>query len=403
MNLRGARILIADDQSDVARTLTEPLRAAGAVLRFVDDGEQALEAIRQGGNDLLIVDMKMPPHEWGGLWLLEQLQKREIALPALVLSGEGQQRQTIAAMRYGAKDWISKGKASDELQPTSLLQLQMASEKAVEAMATRGPSPLAYGFARYRRAIGGELQYSEALRILEELVRFVAVVGLASSDPERCGPLLKVQAAALARPSFGSWLTVTRELSENRNASFAFMTLSRHLMPQDKQFQSIVKLRNNQHHGGGDPSPAEREMVFRVIERCAHRFSSTPFAIGSHAQMRLVNDQVKVDVKEYKGAFPPRPAEFQVGEQKFLSSPDPYLFYSDEPPERLDPWLCVIDTDGQYSLGVFDGIAARKPGHVDAGDALLYTDPASGERQKRRSDRLASWGEIERWFALAEA
>jgi hypothetical protein len=60
-------------------------------------------------------------------------------------------------------------------------------------MATNGPSPLAYPFARYQRAIGGDLQYAEALRLLEEILRFVALIGLATCDPLRCGPFKKLQ------------------------------------------------------------------------------------------------------------------------------------------------------------------------------------------------------------------
>ena len=183
MSLSGARILVADDQPDVARTLTSPLRAGGALLRFVGDGQQAMEAIRAGGIDLLIADMKMPPNEWGGLWLLEQLQQHQIEIPTLVLSGEGQQRQTIQAMRFGAKDWISKSRAHSELATNCTMQLEIAFRQGVEAMATGGPGPLAYGYARYQRSIGGELQYSEGLRLLEEILRFVALIGLASSDP----------------------------------------------------------------------------------------------------------------------------------------------------------------------------------------------------------------------------
>ena len=269
---------------------TQPLRAAGAVLRYVGDGEQALKVIREGGNDLLIADMKMPPNDWGGLWLLQQLQQHQIGLPALVLSGEGQQRQTIEAMRFGAKDWISKGQADTELVANCTLQLETSLQHAVEAMATSAPSPLAYGYARYQRAIGGELQYSEGLRLLEEILRLVTLIGLASIDP-MSGGLRRLQPSRLARPSFGTWLAAIRELSGSESVSPLFASLSRHLMPQgDKQFQAITQLRNNQSHGGGDASLADRDLVFRTIEVCAHRFLSTPFAIGSHAQMRYVNN-----------------------------------------------------------------------------------------------------------------
>jgi CheY-like chemotaxis protein len=401
VSLSGARILVADDQPDVARTLTEPLRAGGAVLRFVDDGQQALEVIRAGGNDLLIADMKMPPNDWGGLWLLDQLQQHQIGIPTLVLSGEGQQRQTIQAMRFGAKDWISKGRADTELATNCTMLLETGLRQGVEAMATGGPSPLAYGFARYRRSIGGELQYSEGLRLLEEILRFVALIGLASSDPVH-GGFRKLQPERLARPSFGTWLAAIRELSGSTGASPLFGALSCHLMPQgDKEFQVITQLRNNQHHGGGDAGPADRDLVFRTIEVCAHRFLSTPFTIGSHAEMRYVTSRLEVTFKEHRGAFAPRSTEITLAEPEFLNSPDPYLFSGDQAPILLDPWLCVFDADarGTPSLGVFDGVKAAKPNHVGPEDILLYTDPAAGERRKQRSDRIATWAEVEAVFA----
>ena len=129
MSLSGARILVADDQPDVARTLTSPLRAGGALLRFVGDGQQAMEAIRAGGIDLLIADMKMPPNEWGGLWLLEQLQQHQIEIPTLVLSGEGQQRQTIQAMRFGARTGSRKAGPTVNWRPIARCSWKLHSVK----------------------------------------------------------------------------------------------------------------------------------------------------------------------------------------------------------------------------------------------------------------------------------
>jgi CheY-like chemotaxis protein len=95
---------VADDQSDVARTLCRPLHNAGARLRFVDNGRAALEQIATRPTDLVLVDMKMPPDEWGGLWLLQELQNGSWAVPAIALSGEGSKSQVIQALRLGAKD-----------------------------------------------------------------------------------------------------------------------------------------------------------------------------------------------------------------------------------------------------------------------------------------------------------
>ena len=68
IHLSRVRILVADDQVDVARTLCSALRRHGALLTFVADAEQAYTRVDAEPYDLLIVDMKMPPGEWGSLW-----------------------------------------------------------------------------------------------------------------------------------------------------------------------------------------------------------------------------------------------------------------------------------------------------------------------------------------------
>lgn len=75
MTIQHPRVLVIDDQQDVAKTLTAPLTRAGMTLEFAADGEDGLERNVFGDFDLLVVDMKMPPGEWGGLWLLEQLKR----------------------------------------------------------------------------------------------------------------------------------------------------------------------------------------------------------------------------------------------------------------------------------------------------------------------------------------
>ena len=65
--------------------------------------------------DLILVDMKMPPEEWGGLWLLRELRKGGWTIPVVALSGEGSKRQVIEAQRLGANSWVDKDQAGEEL------------------------------------------------------------------------------------------------------------------------------------------------------------------------------------------------------------------------------------------------------------------------------------------------
>jgi hypothetical protein len=198
-------------------------------------------------------------------------------------------------------------------------------------------------------------------------------------------------------------LALINELADNDSASPLFATLTRHLMPAgDKPWQAMARLRNSQHHRGSDPEAADKKAVFATVGTCAHRLQSTPFTLGSHALMRYVNKQLELSVRECRGAFPPRSTELTLAEPEFLHSPDPYLFSDEDAPIRLNPWFCVFETDaeqGNSSLAVFDGVKTRKPNRTDADDVLVYTDPTTGERSKRRADRATTWGDVSAWFA----
>ena len=109
------KILWADDQVDVVKSFSRLLDPLNPFLEFCSSGEETLDAINRVHFDLLILDLKMPPGEWGGLWLLEQFNRKEIHLPVIIMSGEGSQAETIKALRLGADDYITKENVEDEL------------------------------------------------------------------------------------------------------------------------------------------------------------------------------------------------------------------------------------------------------------------------------------------------
>ncbi|MFD1277605.1 PleD family two-component system response regulator [Streptomyces kaempferi] len=139
--LANMRILVADDQMDVARTLCRPLHKEGARLRFAADGHTALQEIDTHPFDLLLIDMKMPPEEWGGLWLLRQLKERKCRIPNLVLSGEGSKQQVIEALRLDAVDWVVKGTAGEELLDRCAATVADRLGESLELATHRLPTP----------------------------------------------------------------------------------------------------------------------------------------------------------------------------------------------------------------------------------------------------------------------
>jgi DNA-binding response OmpR family regulator len=113
---QSLRILWLDDQPDVSRTLSSLLEELHPEIVYCQDGERAFDLVMTDRFDLLILDLCVPPGEWGGLWLLENVVETlgAVAPPVLILSGEGSQLETIKAMRLGA-DYVTKEQALSEL------------------------------------------------------------------------------------------------------------------------------------------------------------------------------------------------------------------------------------------------------------------------------------------------
>lgn len=125
------RILWVDDQIDVAKSFSTVLDSTGADIDFCADGEQALARASSEKYDLILTDLAMPPGQWGGLWLLENLRTRGIKTSVIVVSGEGSQSETIQALRLGATDYVTKEQLSNEL-PSQIVAALESSAVASE-------------------------------------------------------------------------------------------------------------------------------------------------------------------------------------------------------------------------------------------------------------------------------
>ncbi|CAM5323396.1 histidine kinase OS=Streptomyces cyaneofuscatus OX=66883 GN=G3I52_03160 PE=4 SV=1 [Streptomyces cyaneofuscatus] len=110
-----ARVLIADDNADMREYLSRLLRGAGYQVHAVDDGQQALEAIRAGAPDLVVSDVMMP--RLNGLSLVRALRtdSRTASVPVVLLSARAGQEASIEGLRSGADDYLVKPFAAAEL------------------------------------------------------------------------------------------------------------------------------------------------------------------------------------------------------------------------------------------------------------------------------------------------
>jgi two-component system response regulator MtrA len=107
-----ARILIVDDESDIANLLGTVLREEGFSVRVVTDSRQALEAFNGFRPDLVSLDVMMPSVD--GISLCLQLRK-ETDIPILFVSAKSDPPDRVVGLRIGADDYMGKPFDNNEL------------------------------------------------------------------------------------------------------------------------------------------------------------------------------------------------------------------------------------------------------------------------------------------------
>jgi two-component system response regulator CpxR len=98
-------ILIADDDVELCELLREFFESEDFSVRLAHDGLAGLEAARQPGLDLVVLDVMMP--EMNGLDVLRELRK-ESRLPVIMLTARGDDLDRILGLELGADDYVPK-------------------------------------------------------------------------------------------------------------------------------------------------------------------------------------------------------------------------------------------------------------------------------------------------------
>jgi two-component system, OmpR family, KDP operon response regulator KdpE len=106
------RILIVDDESQIARVLRTGLTAHGYETQIASDGALALEIFNDWQPDLVVTDLAMPNMD--GLELCKKIRSFS-AVPIIILSVRGEEKTKVEALDAGADDYITKPFGIDEL------------------------------------------------------------------------------------------------------------------------------------------------------------------------------------------------------------------------------------------------------------------------------------------------
>jgi two-component system, OmpR family, KDP operon response regulator KdpE len=113
MNQPAIQILVVDDEPAIRRALRPPLVELGFQITEASRGEEALQTLRGGVFDVVLLDVNMPGI--GGIETLRRIRAFAPRLPILILTVRDQEEDKVTALELGADDYVTKPFSTREL------------------------------------------------------------------------------------------------------------------------------------------------------------------------------------------------------------------------------------------------------------------------------------------------
>jgi DNA-binding NtrC family response regulator len=203
-----ARILVVDDEREIAESLCTLLRDDGQEVQSVSSAEEALGLFRQGTYLVVIADLQLPGES--GLDLVRTLKAEAPATSVVVMTGHATVPTAVAALKLGAVDYLKKPVNPSQLKklvaqlvaerpaylPNTLLSVENADEVVFEGMIARSPMML---------------KVFERISLVAETDAIVLVIGetgtgkelvaraIHNRSPRRAGPYVPVHTGAIPK------------------------------------------------------------------------------------------------------------------------------------------------------------------------------------------------------------
>jgi DNA-binding response OmpR family regulator len=124
------KILIVEDDKDIALGLEEDLTRHGFQVEKVGDGEKALHRSRECHWDLIILDLMLPRKD--GFEVCKELRQDGIRTPIIMLTAKTHEAEKIFGLEIGADDYITKPFSPRELRARIHAVLRRTSEESLE-------------------------------------------------------------------------------------------------------------------------------------------------------------------------------------------------------------------------------------------------------------------------------
>jgi two-component system alkaline phosphatase synthesis response regulator PhoP len=127
-----SRILIVEDEPDIAATLQEDLALEGHDVDTVGDGEAALARARSETFDLFVLDIMLPGVD--GFDVCRTLRQSGVATPIMLLTAKSHEAEKVMGLDLGADDYVTKPFSPRELRARVRALLRRGGEAGQESL-----------------------------------------------------------------------------------------------------------------------------------------------------------------------------------------------------------------------------------------------------------------------------
>jgi PAS domain S-box-containing protein len=207
------RILIVDDEADIALILKLQLEDAGYATRRAKDGIEALEMLGRESFSLVLLDIKLPKLD--GIGVLDKLDPSPRDLAVVMMTAHGSEKVAVECMKKGALDYIAKPFSAEDLlnkveralefnrnrKEIHLLQQQLEEERKKMEAILRGMADMLVAVDEGGRVISVNRAAEEAFGVEKGASLGMPVQDLIAADlpPERlpCRIVLETRAPCL--------------------------------------------------------------------------------------------------------------------------------------------------------------------------------------------------------------
>ena len=133
------RVLVVEDDPDIAELVSRYLEKAGFVADTIASGREALQAAQASPPDAIVLDLMLPQVD--GLEICRTLRANEktSSIPIIIVTARGEESERIVGLEIGADDYMAKPFSPNELVARVRALLRRATRAAA------GPARIAYG------------------------------------------------------------------------------------------------------------------------------------------------------------------------------------------------------------------------------------------------------------------